>query len=288
MNLAMNPYAFRPGDRELSDVIVHVDPATLERQPVRFEDARAALGGHPAGHRILASLPRDGEHLDPDAMDALLVRCHRELQRLALELQTGARTAALLNRLWPTLRERVEGPIRVVDVGCGIGYVLRWMAANRVLPDDAELVGCDFNGALITEARALASEEGLPVRFEVANAFALDQQAHVYLSTGVLHHIPPEALPTFFRAQRDAVAFFHTDFRASPLAPIGSWLFHVTRMREPLACHDGILSAVRAHPASVLLESAREGTERRIEHLGARVHRWLPLPRAMHTIAMVP
>ena len=30
-------------------------------------------------------------------------------------------------------------------------------------------------------------------------------------------------------------------------------------MREPLARHDGVLSAVRAHPREVLLQAARDG-----------------------------
>lgn len=284
----MNPFRFQYADPELSDLIVSIDPETLERRPVRLQDVLDRLGPHPAGHRIARSLPTDGDYLVPEAMDALLVRCHRELQRLALELQTGARTAALIHRVWPELEARVDGPIRIVDVGCGIGYVLRWMAATGALPERAELVGCDFNGALIEEARKLATEEALPVRFEVANAFSLDEPAHVFLSTGVLHHIPPGDLPAFFGAQREALAFFHTDFRASPLAPIGSWMFHTARMREPLAHHDGILSAVRAHPAALLLQAAAEGTGRPIEHLGARVMRWIPVPRAMHTVAMLP
>jgi hypothetical protein len=54
-----------------------------------------------------------------------------------------------------------------------------------------------------------------------------------------------------------AAAFIHSDIKPSWLAPIGSWLFHEARMREPLARHDGFLSALRAHPGEILTSAAR-------------------------------
>ena len=51
----------------------------------------------------------------------------------------------------------------------------------------------------------------------------------------------------------------HCDIKASWAAPLGSWIFHQARMRETLARHDGVLSAVRAHPRDVLLTAAKEG-----------------------------
>ena len=56
-----------------------------------------------------------------------------------------------------------------------------------------------------------------------------------------------------------ARAFVHYDFQPNFLAPFGSWLFHVIRMREPLSLHDGVLSAARAHTGAQLLEAARQG-----------------------------
>jgi hypothetical protein len=48
----------------------------------------------------------------------------------------------------------------------------------------------------------------------------------------------------------------HADIKPSYLAPLGSWIFHEARMREPLARHDGLLSALRAHPGQRLTEAA--------------------------------
>ncbi|MCA9569070.1 MAG: methyltransferase domain-containing protein, partial [Myxococcales bacterium] len=160
----MNPWRFRADWLELSDLVLDIDPTTLERRPVDVGHVHDVLTaqGNPWGARILASLPTDGRgSYAPAAVDALLVRCHLELQRLALELQQGARTRDRLRGLLPWVRERVEGPIRIVDVGCGIGYVLRWLAAWGELGSDVELIGCDFNLALLEEARRLARADGL-------------------------------------------------------------------------------------------------------------------------------
>jgi hypothetical protein len=152
-------------------------------------------------------------------------------------------------------------PIRVVDIGCGTGFVVRWLAAHATLGDDVEVVGVDYNAALLAEARRLAAVEHLPCTFVVANAFRLAPPAAIYLSTGVVHHVRGTSLDRFF-AQHDqpaTVAFAHIDFQPSPLTPIGAWLFHAVRMRQPLARHDGVLSALRAHTGETLLAAARMG-----------------------------
>jgi hypothetical protein len=75
----------------------------------------------------------------------------------------------------------------------------------------------------------------------------------------VIHHFRGAALDALFAEQyaAGASAFVHCDIKPSWLAPLGSAVFHVARMREPLARHDGILSALRAHPGAELLRAAR-------------------------------
>jgi hypothetical protein len=79
-------------------------------------------------------------------------------------------------------------------------------------------------------------------------------------------------------------AFLHFDFHQSPLAPFGSWLFHVIRMRQPLAHYDGVLSAVRAYKARELLDTARAAApDFKSAVYGVRLWR-LPVPRAFHSL----
>lgn len=244
---------------EISDLVVEWDAHTGERVPVRRAEVVARL--HAAGDRraarIVGRMPVIGEFLDPAAVDRLLVRVHTELQRLNEELHMDRRFAELLVPMLTAIR--VGGSrLRVVDVGCGLGFLVRSLAASGVLGADVELVGVDFNRALVAEATRLAEEERLPCTFVCADAFTLDEEAGVYLSSGVLHHFEAGKLPGFFRAQDRAgtLAFIHYDIAATRLAPVGAWLFHHARMREPLGRHDGVASARRAHGDGVLLSAA--------------------------------
>jgi 2-polyprenyl-3-methyl-5-hydroxy-6-metoxy-1,4-benzoquinol methylase len=207
------------------------------------------------------------------------------MQRLSEEFQHGRRVQELLRSIVQALSAGgVRPPFRIVDIGCGTGYVVRWLAAHGGV-DQAELVGVDFNSALITEAQRLAAAEQLNCRFEVANAFRMSPPATVYLSTGVIHHFRgDQALREFF-SQHDhpaTMCFAHMDFQPTVLARPGAWLFHYVRMREPLAHHDGVVSARRAHTASTILRAAR-GHSFLCGTYGARIGK-LPIPRVFHTI----
>lgn len=253
----------RPEWPELSDLLLDTDPETLARRPVKREAVRAVLRQHGmrTAEKILDGIP-GGEVLDEAIVDGILVRSHCELQRLSFEFRNGERLLQLLRPLLEVLREKLtERPIRIVDIGCGMGFVLRWLAAYGKLGDDVDLLGCDFNPTLIGNAEKLAREEGLRCHFRVTNAFTLEQPAHIFLSTGVIHHFRGDALTEFFRSQAGvgAQAMLHCDIKASWAAPIGSWIFHQARMREPLARHDGTLSAVRAHPREALLGASLSG-----------------------------
>lgn len=246
----------------------------------------AAVGNQEAV-RIVERIPEQGGVLDPEAVDKLLITAHCEMQRISEEFQHGQRVAELLRPILKALRDHgAERPIRIVDIGCGTGFVVRWLTANEALGDDVELTGADFNAPLIKEARRLAEAERLPCTFLVANAFRLEHPAAIYLSTGILHHFRGAALTELLRQHErpETCAFVHFDFHASPLAPFGSWLFHAVRMREPLARHDGVLSAVRAYESRELLEAAREAAPDFISTIyGTRLWR-LPVPRVFHAL----
>lgn len=274
---------------EISDVIVDYDPATLARVPVRKTEALARLEAANASARalkILAAMPEKDGALDPDFVDGVLVRSHGELQRLSEEFVQGRRVAALLGMVIDALRAaHVPEPYRVVDVGCGTGYVLRYLAATHALPG-VRLIGCDYNAALISLASRLAAEESLAVEFRVANVFALAEPATLYISTGVIHHFRGAGLDSFFASQAKGgpEGFMHFDIQPSPVAALGAWIFHQARMREPLAVHDGVMSAARAHP----YERLRDAIVRNCPGYAVGRHNKripaLPMLRAMHAV----
>src|SRR6478735_1954722 len=172
---------------------------------------RLRASGQERAARIVSRLPvTEGDVLDMRHVDALGIRVHAELQRLAEELLLWRRVRATLAPLLVDLRHRasvaaasgesVPRPLRIVDVGCGLGYVVRALAARGDLGADVELVGVDLNPVLVGEARRLAQVEGLAARFVVGDALdpgvAVDDGAiTLVISTGLLHHLPADALP---------------------------------------------------------------------------------------------
>ncbi|GAA4452547.1 methyltransferase domain-containing protein [Phytohabitans houttuyneae] len=265
-----------PPPVEITDLLWEWD-ASGTRRPVAVEAA-----GQRRAARLVRRMPARDGLLDPAAVDALLLRVHYELQRLEEELQLGRRIAQTVA---PWVRDLGGGrPVRVVDVGCGLGYVLRWLAAHRPLGPDVELVGVDLNRHLVAHAADLAAAEGLPCRFVAGDAFAPGVAVDggtpcVMVSSGLLHHLPAGALPSFFAAQNrlGVAAFAHWDVRPGPWSTLGAWVLHAARMREPVSRHDGVLSVRRAHPAAALLEAARAGAPG-YEVACADGPAWLPRP----------
>jgi SAM-dependent methyltransferase len=245
---------------EISDLIVAWDPGTQTRRQIAVADVteRLRAAGDRRAARIVERMPTSDGLLEPDPVDRLLVRVHTELQRLGEELHIVRRFVELLGPLLAVARAAGSRDLRVVDVGCGVGHVIRALAATGALGADVDLVGVDLNPVLVAEASRLAVDEGLRCEFVCADAFSLSESATVYISSGVLHHFPAEGLAEFFRAQdRPGTAgFVHYDIAATRLAPVGAWVFHRARMREPLGRHDGVASARRAHGDRTLLEAA--------------------------------
>ncbi|MGE5134815.1 MAG: methyltransferase domain-containing protein [Gemmatimonadota bacterium] len=256
------------GPLEITDLLwpVDADGARLPALRAGVLGQLAGRGQHRAA-RIVARMPAAGGLLDPGYLDTLAVRVHCELQRLSEELQLGRRIAALLGPLTAGLRREAPGaPVRVVDVGCGLGYVVRSMAAVSALGPGVELVGVDVNPVLAAEAARLARLEGLDCRFTCGDALkpggaVADPARTVIISSGLLHHLPAAGLPEFFAAQGrlGVAAFAHWDIAPCLWSTLGAWVFHQARMREAVSRHDGVLSARRAHPAAVLRAAAQAG-----------------------------
>ena len=207
---------------------------------------------------------------------------------LAEESYHGHRVWDLLRRVVAAIRNSgYRKTIRVIDVGCGIGYTTRWLAAKLPLDQhQLEVMGMDLNSALIREANRLAGLERLNCRFIHGDAFSREHSGQVYLSTGVVHHFRGESLREFLRRheQPETFAFLHYDFQPSFLAPYGSWFFHYLRMRTAIAKHEGVLSAVRAHSAETLLDAARSGAPGFATGIyGSRIWK-TPRPRVFHTL----
>lgn len=277
-----------PLDHEVSDVITAHDPSTLERLPVRKQEILRMFTNNHQAAAVITRIPEYQGFLDPVAVDRLLLQVHWEMQRLAHEFHHGARILELLQPLIAAIRStNPQQRLRIVDIGCGIGYAIRWLAARSTLVEaGVELTGVDLNSTLIAEANRLARLENLPCRFFHGDAFSRQYSGHIYISSGVIHHFRGDALIDLFCKQNaeGTLAFLHYDFHPWWLAPYGSWFFHILRMRTALSRHDGVLSTIRAHSSHTLLQAARTGAPGLAAGMyGARI--WnTPIPRVFHTL----
>jgi SAM-dependent methyltransferase len=285
--------SWNPSQPEITDLIVQHDPHSLQRLPVDKQDVVdifTKFRNRKAMKAVQALPDRDGV-LDPQEIDRLLVVVHWEMQRLAEEFYHGHRVWQLLHAVITTIRRSgFQDVLRIVDVGCGIGYTIRWLAANAPLAAERlELTGVDLNSTLIAEANRLAHLELLPCHFIYGDAFSAGHSGHIFLSTGVLHHFRGEALEEFLRKhdQPETQAFLHFDFQPWLLAPFGSWFFHYLRMRTRVARHDGVLSAARAYNAPTLVGAARAAAPAFASGIyGAKI--WnTAAPRVFHTLVGV-
>lgn len=288
----------RDDESEILDVLWRTDPDSGERLPVSRADAVAGL--HTSGQfrtaRLVARLPHDGHHLDPAAVDRVFLEVHCELARLSETLCVPERMASVIRPLIAQVREREgDGPVRVVDVGCGLGFDMRSMAAHGLLGPDVEHWGLDLNSLLVEVARTAADDEDLPVTFTVGDAFeaapVIEEPARTILvSQSLLHHLGPTRLPDFFGHHRDVgvAAFAHFDVNPGFWSTVGGWVLHRARMRHPVARHDGNVSMRRALSAAVLLDCATSavGEAYSLECDGRRS--WMPEPhRALRPVVGV-
>ncbi len=268
---------------EVSDLVIAFDPRTGERLPVARDEVvdRLRAAGDRRAARLVARLPVDDRgHLQGAAVDEVLVRMHVQLQRLWEELRQAQHSAALLRAVLAAVRAGGPAPsrrLRVVDVGSGLGYFVRWVAGTGALGADVDLIGCDLDPVLVVEARRLAEAEGLACHFEVGDALALSGGVDVFVSSGLLHHLSTDELAPFFAGQAAAPAFLHWDPVPTYLAPLGARIFHRARMRDPLARHDGVRSIQRAHPDRVLLDAVAQGAPAMATALFGLPNRWLPV-----------
>lgn len=87
---------------------------------------------------------------------------------------------------YPPLLKLVHPGKRVLEVGCGIG----WMANTLAFHQGAAVTAIDFNPVALEFARETARQLGTSVAFKEEDLFAFkpDRPFDVVLSLGVLHH----------------------------------------------------------------------------------------------------
>lgn len=186
-------------------------------------------------------------------------------------------TLTFLERLRPSGRLPTGRPVRILDVGCGDGDMLRrvasWARRRRVAVD---LAGLDINPSAIRAARE-ATPADLHIRFETADALAPrpGPSPDVVLCALFAHHLRNAELVRYLAwcERTAAVAWFVNDLERSRLA----WLAFKGLSRSlgwhRFVQHDGPVSIARAFRRSDWIDLLRDAG---VPSGAARLERFVP------------
>jgi len=192
--------------------------------------------------------------LEPEIMDDPLLsdaEHERALQGLARVHWLTGSTERLWLKLLPLLKQRPSGvPLRVLDVGCGDGLMLRQLSVKcqrQGLPFHP--IGCDFSERALAMTTTAARRDGLEIelhRVDITQQ-ALPVEADVIICSLFLHHFSePQVvaiLQKFIASARQLLLI--EDLLRSPLGYYLCWLGVHVLTRSRVVHTDGLLS-VRA------------------------------------------
>ncbi len=218
--------------------------------------------------------------LEPEIMDDPLLsdeEHERALQGLARVHWLTGSTQRLWLKLLPLLRQQKTGaPLRVMDVGCGDGLMLRQLAVKcqrHGFP--IQPIGCDLSERALAMTATAARRDGLEIelhRVDVTQQ-ALPVDADVIICSLFLHHFSEPQVVAILKQFGSSARrlLLVEDLLRSPLGYYLCWLGVHVLTRSRVVHTDGLLS-VRA--AFTLPEI--EGLISETEITGARLSKHWP------------
>ncbi|MEN8789852.1 MAG: methyltransferase domain-containing protein [Flavobacteriaceae bacterium] len=201
------------------------------------------------------------EIMDQGSMELdVLAAAYRDINRSNQFLGGFSASYKVLRRL--ILSDRKSGTVRVLDMGCGDGGMLRHLARQfRKLEIPIEFLGLDLN----TDAIALARQNsiGYPeIRYESANIlnYQGETSRHDYvLCTLTLHHFNDNEIPGVIGACQSSChrAVIINDLQRSKSAYYLFKIFSAIFIRSAVASNDGLVSIRKAFRKNELLEVSK-------------------------------
>jgi SAM-dependent methyltransferase len=190
------------------------------------------------------------ELMDEPCSRDVLRACLRDLARVNRWFLGYRPVLDFLERTsWPV----GNGPLRILDVGCGYGDCLRrverWAHERGVA---VELTGLDLNPDTIAIA-AEAGADGSRIRWVQANVFDYEMPgpAHLVVSSLFTHHLSDEGVVRFLKWMEEhaEVGWMVNDLSRAPIPyHLFRWFSKAVGL-HPFVQHDGPVSFLRAFVA---------------------------------------
>ena len=163
---------------------------------------------------------------------------------------------------------------RVLDVGCGTGYLTRMMA--RTVAPDGHVTGLDPSPQVVAHARRVTREPNCAFTEGTAIALdAVDNSVDVVVTSLMIHHLPepmrPAALREMYRVIRPEGHVLVADFRP-PRTSAGRALI------SPL-----VSAAMTHNPVSVLAPMINDAGFQQVH--GGNLHPWIRYVRGVKPAA---
>jgi SAM-dependent methyltransferase len=208
-----------------------------------------------------SALPRNGLDFGrrADLHELMDEPCSREVLRACL--QDLARVnrwflsyRPVLDWLRKTSLQPLNGPLRILDVGCGYGDTLRrieeWARNHGV---NVELTGLDLN----PDSIAIASDASPPqstIHWVAGNVFdtRMSKAAHFIVSSLFTHHLSDPDVVRFIRWMEEnaQLGWLVNDLSRAPVPYyLFRWFSKVAGL-HPFVQHDGPVSFLRAFAAA--------------------------------------
>ncbi|MGB5237230.1 MAG: methyltransferase domain-containing protein [Flavobacteriaceae bacterium] len=198
----------------------------------------------------------DQATLEPES----LAGAYRDINRSNELLGGYAATFKALRHQMDTIGQ--SGPIRILDMGCGDGGMLRYLAKRfKKLNLDVEYLGLDLNTDAISLARE-NSKDFPEIKYNVADIMEYQTEAGLFdyvLCTLTLHHFSDEDIPRVISVCQNCCkrAVIINDLQRSQIAYYLFKFFSAIFIGSAVARNDGLVSIRKAFRKVELFEISK-------------------------------